>query len=140
MPDAPEPPVRDPLVAAALHDLKGALAAQALLVSSLERDVRSPARLDHMAGTIGSLRETVEHASELARLLTLASLPPASTMAVGMAELVRLALAALHLPANLNDTKFLLFQMFRGQRLTTVATSRLALDLLEAAQALLLLG
>src|SRR5688572_7454702 len=95
MPDAPEPPVRDPLVAAALHDLKGALAAQALLVSSLERDVRSPARLDHMAGTIGSLRETVEHASELARLLTLASLPPASTMAVGMAELVRLALAVI---------------------------------------------
>lgn len=97
------PPARDPITAAALHDLKSALAAQTLLVTSFEKELRAAAsgnadtdraRLASMLESLAVLRESVAHANELARVMTLSQLAPGTRVAIDLRGLVRLALAA----------------------------------------------
>lgn len=98
-------PKGDPITAAALHDLKSALSAQSLLVAGFEKELKGAAqgdrldwqRLGSMLESLAVLRESVMHANELARLMTLGTLAPGSRIAIDLPGLVRLCLAAIPL-------------------------------------------
>jgi len=98
----PPAPSNDPLTAAALHDLRNALAAQSLLVRGIEKDMRAlstgerPASggLGGVLDSLAVLRDSVQHASELARVMTLGTLAPGERVNVGIADVISLALAA----------------------------------------------
>lgn len=102
---SPRAPKGDPITSAALHDLKSALSAQALLVAGFEKELRGAAegdrldwqRLGSMLESLSVLRESVMHANELARLMTLGTLAPGSRIAIDLPGLVKLCLAALPL-------------------------------------------
>jgi signal transduction histidine kinase len=102
-------PANDPMTAAALHDLKNVLAAQSLLVAGFEKELRAAAanparewsRLASMLESLAVLRESVIHANELARLMTMGTLGPGARVAIDLPGLVRLALAAI--PADLRE-------------------------------------
>lgn len=98
-------PATDAMTAAALHDLKNALAAQSLLIAGFDRELRAiaanpardGARMASLLDSLGVLRESVMHANDLARLMTMGTLAPGTRVAIDVAGLVRLALAAIPL-------------------------------------------
>jgi signal transduction histidine kinase len=99
-------PEMDPLTSAALHDLKNVLAAQSLLVSSMERELRSAAseephaarhRASSLLDTLSVLRESVLHAGEIARVMTLGSAQNAQSMRMDLPALAQLSLAVVPL-------------------------------------------
>ncbi len=101
-------PVQDTLTAAALHDLKSALAAQSLLIGSFERELKAvasgandPARMASMLEGLAVLRESVQHANDLTRVMTLGTLAPGSRASVDLPSLAKLSLAAI--PLDLRD-------------------------------------
>ncbi len=99
----------DALTIAALHDLKSALAAQSLLIASFEKDLRAvasgilpePSRVASMMDSLTVMRESVTHASELARVMTLGSLTPGSRVPIDLPAIARLSLASI--PLDLRD-------------------------------------
>jgi signal transduction histidine kinase len=101
-PDRAEAPATDPMTAAALHDLKSALAAQTLLIASFEKEIRAaasrppaePSRLGALLESLAVLRESVGHANELARVMTLGTMAPGARAQIDLRGVVRLALAA----------------------------------------------
>ena len=100
---------RDPITAAALHDLKSSLAAQSLLISSFEKELRAvvggatpnPARVNSMLESLSVMRESVVHANELTRVMTLGSLAPGTRVAIDLPSIAKLALAAI--PMDLRE-------------------------------------
>jgi signal transduction histidine kinase len=96
-------PIRDSLTSAALHDLKSALAAQSLLISSFDKELRAVAAGQHpergriaaMLESLDVLRESVAHANDLTRVMTLGTLAPGARALVDLPTVAKLALAAI---------------------------------------------
>lgn len=111
----------DSMMAAVLHDLKNALAAQSLLVTELERQLQTlslphdPSRQASVLESIAVLKESVLHAGELVKLLSLGNVTRSSQTTLDFAGLIRLALASV--PPELRQR----FTVTIDPKLTTTA-------------------